>query len=60
MFRVSEVPGFRALAIDVRFLAALVNLTTAAQVLEIASDVFGDRVNPAARFFVEEVFQQQS
>lgn len=43
---------------DVRLLANLLNLPTASEVLEVASAVFGDRLDPAARFFVEEVFQQ--
>ena len=42
---------------DVRLLAELLNLRTAGEVLEVASSVFGDRLEPAARFFVEELFQ---
>lgn len=41
---------------DVRLLAGMVDLTTAADVLAVAEEVFGDRLDAAARFFVEEVF----
>ena len=41
---------------DVRLLAGQLGLTTAAEVLRIATDVYGDRLDPAARFFVEELF----
>ena len=41
---------------DVRLLAAQLELNTAGPVLELAAEVFGDRLNPAARFFVEELF----
>lgn len=37
-------------------LAGQLGLTSAAAVLEVASDVYGDRLDPAARFFVEELF----
>lgn len=41
---------------DVRLLATEVGATTAADVLAIAEQAFGDRLDPAARFFVEELF----
>lgn len=42
---------------DVRLLARELGLTTATEVLAIAEEVFGDRLDAAARFFVEELFQ---
>lgn len=41
---------------DVRLLAGMADLTTADDVLAVAEEVFGDRLDAAARFFVEEVF----
>lgn len=41
---------------DVRLLAAELGLDKAEQVLDLAEDTFGDRLDPAARFFVEELF----
>lgn len=41
---------------DVRVLADEVGATTAEAVLQIASDVYGDRLDAASRFFVEELF----
>jgi hypothetical protein len=41
---------------DVRLLAADLGLQTAGEVLDVATDVFGDRLDAAARFFVEELF----
>lgn len=41
---------------DVRLLAGALGLTTAAEVLEVAESRMGDRLDPAARFFVEELF----
>jgi hypothetical protein len=41
---------------DVRLLARELELTDAAAVLDLASDVFGDRLDAAARFFVEQIF----
>ena len=41
---------------DVRLLAGQLGLTTAAAVLSVATEVYGDRLDAAARFFVEEVF----
>jgi len=32
--------------------------TTAADVLEVAGAVYGDRLDPAARFFVERLFSR--
>lgn len=43
---------------DVRLLADLLKLSTADEVLRVASSVFGDRLGPASRFFVEELFQE--
>lgn len=45
---------------DVRLLATVLSLSTASEVLEVASDVFGDQLTPAAKFFVEELFQHES
>lgn len=41
---------------DVRLLAGRLGLTSAAEVLTVAEATFGDRLDPAARFFVEEIF----
>lgn len=41
---------------DVRLLAGALGLTTAAEVLAVAERRMGDRLDPAARFFVEELF----
>lgn len=41
---------------DVRLLAAELGLTQAEQVLEVAERTYGDRLDPAARFFVEQLF----
>lgn len=41
---------------DVRLLAGQLGLTTAADVLAVAEEVYGDRLDAAARFFVEELF----
>ncbi len=41
---------------DVRLLAGELNLETSAEVLEVAERVFGDRLDTAARFFIEELF----
>lgn len=41
---------------DVLLLAREIGLATAAEVLAVAEAVFGDRLAPAARFFVEELF----
>ncbi len=41
---------------DVRLLAQALDLTTADEVLAVAEDVYGDRLDVAARFFVEELF----
>ena len=41
---------------DVHLLAGQLGLTTAAEILAAAAEVYGDRLDPAARFFVEELF----
>jgi hypothetical protein len=41
---------------DVRLLAAQLGLESAGEVLAVAEGTFGDRLDPAARFFVEELF----
>lgn len=41
---------------DVRLLAGRLGLTDAADVLDVATEVYGDRLDAAARFFVEELF----
>jgi len=43
---------------DVLLLADQLGLRTAEDVLQVASDVFGDRLDVAARFFVEELFAE--
>lgn len=45
---------------DVLLLADLLELSNATQVLEVASSVFGDRLDAAAQFFVEELFQSRN
>jgi len=40
---------------DVRLLARELSIDTADAVLAIAEEVFGDRLDPAARFFVEQI-----
>lgn len=42
---------------DVRLLADRLGLTRSDQVLAIAERAYGDRLDPAARFFVEELFE---
>jgi hypothetical protein len=41
---------------DLRLLAAELGLERASEVLAVAEETFGDRLDPAARFFVEETF----
>jgi hypothetical protein len=43
---------------DVRLLARELGLKDAAEVLAVAERAFGDRLDPAARFFVEELFAE--
>jgi hypothetical protein len=42
---------------DVRLLASELGLTSADQVLALAERTYGDRLGPAAQFFVEELFE---
>jgi hypothetical protein len=42
---------------DVRLLASELGLTNAEQVLAVAERTYGDRLGPAARFFVEQLFE---
>ena len=41
---------------DVRLLSTHLGLHSAEEVLAVAEETFGDRLEPAARFFVEEIF----
>jgi hypothetical protein len=41
---------------DLRLLAAELGLERADEILAVAEETFGDRLDPAARFFVEEIF----
>jgi len=43
---------------DVRLLATELGLVTAGEVLELAEAVYGDRLDAAARFFVEQLFSE--
>jgi hypothetical protein len=44
---------------DLRLLAAELGLERAEEVLAVAEETFGDRLDPAARFFVEEIFDSE-
>lgn len=44
---------------DVRLLAAELGLARAEEVLEVAERTYGDRLDPAARFFVEQLFDAE-
>lgn len=44
---------------DVRLLAAELGLTSAEHVLDVAERTYGDRLDPAARFFVEQLFDEE-
>ena len=44
---------------DLRLLAAELDLGSAEQILAIAERTYGDRLDPAARFFVEQVFSDE-
>jgi Nucleotidyltransferase of unknown function (DUF6036) len=44
---------------DLRLLAAELNLERADQVLAVAERTYGDRLDPAARFFVEQIFDSE-
>lgn len=41
---------------DLRLLASELGLESAGEVLTLAEETYGDRMDPAARFFVEQVF----
>jgi hypothetical protein len=43
---------------DVRLLADALGLGSAEAVLAVAEDVYGDRLDAAARFFVEQLFAE--
>lgn len=45
---------------DVLLLARALGLSAAAEVLGLTEEVFGDRLDDAARFFVEEIFDRPS
>jgi hypothetical protein len=49
-------PGWLNDAVTVRLLADALDLSTTDEVLAVAEEAFGDRLEPAARFFVEELF----
>ena len=42
---------------DLRLLADALELSSASDVLRVASEVYGERLDTAARFFVEELFE---
>jgi hypothetical protein len=42
---------------DLRLLARQIGIERAEEVLAVAERTYGDRLDPAARFFVEEIFQ---
>jgi hypothetical protein len=44
---------------DLRLLAAELGLERTDEILAVAEDTFGDRLDPAARFFVEEIFSAE-
>lgn len=44
---------------DLRLLADALGLESAEEVLEIAERTYGDRLDPVARFFVEQVFEPE-
>jgi Nucleotidyltransferase of unknown function (DUF6036) len=44
---------------DLRLLAAELGLERADEILAVAEETFGDRLDPAARFFVEEIFSAE-
>ncbi len=43
---------------DLRLLADALELSSASDVLRVASEVYGERLDTAARFFVEELFDE--
>jgi hypothetical protein len=42
---------------DVRLLASELSLNAAREVLAVAESVYGDRLDAAARFFVEQLYE---
>jgi hypothetical protein len=44
---------------DLRLLATELGLERADEILAVAEETFGDRLDPAARFFVEEIFSSR-
>lgn len=44
---------------DVLLLAGQLGIDTAGEVLAVAEEVFGERLDTAARFFVEELFSSE-
>ncbi len=44
---------------DLRLLAGELGLERADEILAVAEETFGDRLDPAARFFVEEIFSAE-
>lgn len=44
---------------DLRLLAVELGLERADEILAVAEETFGDRLDPAARFFVEEIFSAE-
>ncbi len=44
---------------DVRVLAEHLGISSADEVLAIAEETYGDRLDPAARFFVEQIFDSE-
>jgi hypothetical protein len=44
---------------DLRLLAGELGIESAGEILAIAERTYGDRLDPAARFFVEQVFSAE-
>jgi len=43
---------------DIVLLASMLELGSASEILDLAEEVFGDRLEPAARFRVQELFSR--